>query len=131
MLVHTALNKTKREAQDPYYTHQKYVSGCRAGFGAAIGQSFTLLSHNVVYAIRCKRCNTIYVGETGATIKQRLYQHIYHIKKGISKKLLYIHFTQHLISNLSLFGLETNTNWSLGQRRGSGLPGSPLRPLWA
>ena len=57
------------------------------------------------------------MGETGATIKQRLYQHIYHIQRGTVSKLLYAHFAKHDISNFSLSGLETNLGWTLVQRR--------------
>ena len=115
MLVHTALNKAKRTTFDPYFSNLKYIFNCRAG--APISQTFTLLSCNVVYAIQCKLCRTIYVGETGATIKQRLCQHIYHIQKGTNDKRLYTHFISHHINNFSLSGLETNVGWSLVQRR--------------
>ena len=115
ILVHTALNKTIRTTLDPYFTHLKYISNPRSG--APIWQSFSLLSYNVVYAIQCKLCKMTYVGETGATIKQRLYQHIYHIQKGTVSKLLYAHFSQHGISNFSLCGLETSAVWTLTQRR--------------
>ena len=80
MLVHTALNKTIRTTLDPYFTHLKYIYNLRTG--ALIWQTFSLLSTNVVYAIQCSKCRAIYVGETGATLKQRLYQHIYHIQRG-------------------------------------------------
>ena len=115
MLVHTALNKTIRTTFDPYFTNLKYIFNSRTG--APISQTFTLLSCNVIYAIQCKLCRIIYVGETGATIKQRLYQHIYHIQKGTNDKLLYTHFISHHINNFSLSGLETNAGWSLTQRR--------------
>lgn len=117
MLVHTALNKTARPPRDPHFIHLKHVVGGRPDSGAPIWQKFTLLSSNLVYAIRCTRCGAIYVGETGATIKQRLYQHIYHINKNNNNKLLYTHFQHHLVSSLSFFGLEANTSWSLGLRR--------------
>ena len=93
----------------------KYISNCRTG--APIWQIFSLLSCNVIYALQCKQCKTIYVGETGATIKQRLYQHIYLIQKGTVSKLLYAHLAQHHISSFSLCGLETNASWTLVQRR--------------
>ena len=115
MLVHTALNKAIRTTFDPYFTNLKYIFNCRAG--APISQTFTLLSCNVVYAIQCKLCRIIYVGETGATIKQRLYQHIYHIQKGTNDKRLYTHFISNHINNFSLSGLETNVGWSLVQWR--------------
>ena len=115
ILVHTALNKEIRTTFDPYFSNLKYIYNSRAG--VPISQTFTLLSCNVVYAIQCRLCRSIYVGETGATIKQRLYQHIYHIQKGTNNKRLYTHFISHHINNFSLSGLETNARWSLGQRR--------------
>ena len=115
ILVHTALNKTIPTTLSPYFTNIKYISSRRSG--APVWQTFTLLSYNLVYAVQCKLCKAIYVGETGATIKQRLYQHVYHIQKGTNPKLLYVHFVQHHLSNFSLSGLETNASWSLLQRR--------------
>jgi len=94
------------------------------GQGAPIWRSFTLLSTNLVYAITCKHCKHIYVGETGATLKQRLYQHLYQIKKINNNKLLYTHFIQHTISNLLISGLESNPSWSFGQRRAAEKGGS-------
>ena len=105
---YTALNKTIRTALDPYFTNLKYISNCLTG--SPIWQTSLL-------AIQCKHCKAIYVGETGATIKQRLYQHVYHIQKGTISKLLYVHFVQHHISSFSLSGLETNAGRSLFQRR--------------
>ena len=84
MLVHTALNKTIRTTLDPYFTHLKYISNLQSG--APIWQTFSLLSSKLVYAIQCSKCRAIYVGETGATLKQRLYQHIYHIQRGTVTK---------------------------------------------
>ena len=115
LLVHTALNKTIRTVIDPHFTNLKYISNRRSG--APIWQTFSLLSCNVVYAIQCQHCKAIYVGETGATIKQRLYQHVYHIQRGSNFNLLYIHFSQHHLSSFSLSGLESNSGWSLSQRR--------------
>ena len=115
ILVHTALNKTIPTTLDPYFTNHKYISNSRAC--APIWQTFTLLSHNVIYAIQCKLCKSMYIGETGATIKQRLHQHIYHIQKGTNNKLLYTHFASHTIINFSLCGLETNLGWTPQQRR--------------
>ena len=115
ILVHTALNKEIRTTFDPYFSNLKYISNSRAG--VPISQTFTLLSSNVVYAIQCRLCRSIYVGETGSTIKQRLYQHIYHIQKGTDNKILYSHFISHHITNFLLSGLETNAGWSMGQRR--------------
>ncbi|KAK1875108.1 Homeobox protein TGIF2LY [Dissostichus eleginoides] len=119
ILVHTALNKTVAIPSnlDSYFTHLKFLAGTVPGQGAPIWQSFTLLSTNLVYAITCKHCKKIYVGETGATLRQRLYQHLYQIKKNNNNKLLYTHFIQHTISNLLISGLESNPSWSFGQRR--------------
>ncbi|KAK1876217.1 Large envelope protein [Dissostichus eleginoides] len=119
ILVHTALNKTVAIPSnlDSYFTHLKFLAGTVPGQGAPIWQSFTLLSSNLVYAITCKHCKKIYVGETGATLGQRLYQHLYQIKNNNNNKLLYTHFIQHTISNLLISGLESNPSWSFGQRR--------------
>ena len=95
ILVHTALNKTLRLTPNPYFTNIKYISNHQTG--APVWQTFTLLSFNLVYVVQCRLCKMIYVGETGATIKQRLYQHTYHIQRGTDSKLLYVHFIQHHI----------------------------------
>lgn len=116
ILVRTALNKkiTKPSNLDTHFTHLKFLAGMVPGQGAPIWRLFTLLSTNLVYAVTCKHCTKC---ETGATLKQRLYQHLYQIKKMNTNKLLYTHFIQHTISNLLISGLESNPSWSFGQRR--------------
>ena len=46
-----------------------------------IKDGFTCTSRNVIYAILCKRCNKIYVGETGRRLGDRFREHLYNINK--------------------------------------------------
>ena len=49
-------------------------------------------SHNLVYAIQCKLCHLIYVGQTGQNIKTRFNNHFYDINKN-PNTFVSAHFT--------------------------------------
>ena len=41
-----------------------------------INSKYTCASYNVVYLIRCRTCNKIYIGETGRRLGDRLREHL-------------------------------------------------------
>ena len=47
-------------------------------------QLFTCISKNIVYGIICKRCDIIYIGETGRRLADRITEHIRSIRKIFS-----------------------------------------------
>ena len=45
-----------------------------------VSHYMTCKSKSIIYIIHCSRCNMNYVGETGQTLKDRLYRHLYDIR---------------------------------------------------
>ena len=53
--------------------------------------SFTCASRNLIYAIVCKRCDLVYIGETGRTLSTRFCEHLedvamYYVQAMAQKK---------------------------------------------
>ena len=46
-----------------------------------IQDSFTCLSSGLIYCISCRRCPSIYIGETGRTLRERFGEHLRSINK--------------------------------------------------
>ena len=44
-----------------------------------VTETFTCISKKIVYGIICKRCNVIYIGETGRRLADRITEHIHSI----------------------------------------------------
>ena len=116
MLVHSKMREKVSPLQE-YFTYLKFISNPRAGTSSPIDGPMTLLTANIVYGIRCRKCQVLYIGETGKALETRLKQHIYHIKKGNQTCLLYTHYIQHTLENLQIFGVESNFNWSSTKRK--------------
>ena len=67
----------------------KFVTNCSAihkeGPKGSINvtETFACISKSIVYGIICKRCNIIYIGETGRRLADRISEHIRSIRKKI------------------------------------------------
>jgi len=48
----------------------------------------------VVYLIQCKKCGRQYVGQTGKSLKERLYKHLQKIKYNKEANTLHEHFNR-------------------------------------
>ena len=59
-----------------------HINGPKRSFN--VTQPFTCISKNIVYGIICKRCNIIYVGETGRRLADRINEHIRSIRNNFS-----------------------------------------------
>ena len=49
-------------------------------------------SRNLIYAVRCKKCNVLYVGHTGERLKDRMSKHRYDCRKRPDNTELSFHF---------------------------------------
>ena len=47
-------------------------------------EPFTCISKNIVYGIICKRCNIIYIGETGRRLTDIITEHIRSTRNNVS-----------------------------------------------
>ena len=54
--------------------------------------NITCNSSNLIYCIKCKKCNMQYVGQTKRKIKERTREHMYHTTKGIYNSDVPYHF---------------------------------------
>jgi hypothetical protein len=88
------------------------------GGGKIISQRLTCSTENIIYVILCNRCQQMYVGETGNTLKQRISQHISSIKLKYPTAIS-LHFTSndHSVDDFKFFGLVSNSKWSQTARR--------------
>ena len=59
-----------------------HIKGPRGSFN--VTEPFTCISMNIVYGIISKRCNIIYIGETGRRLADRFTEHICSIQNNFS-----------------------------------------------
>ena len=62
----------------PFLDVKQSVKGPKNTF--KVSRMFGCQTTNVVYAIRCKRCGILYIGETGKSFSHRLSQHLADIR---------------------------------------------------
>lgn len=118
ILVHSRLaTDTKHHTLHTALKFHKYLFNKFSGLGTPIWQRLDLKATNVVYVMQCGLCKMFYVGETRNSMGARLKQHLYHIGKGLGKTLLYRHFLEHSVDNLTISGAESNPSWSTVQRQ--------------
>ena len=59
-----------------------HIKGLKGYFN--VTETFTCISTNIVYDIICRRCNIVYVGETGYQLVDRINEHMCSIKNNVS-----------------------------------------------
>jgi hypothetical protein len=64
------------------FSDTKYFVDCLENFKLPILDHSSCNSENCVYIIHCKLCNSFYIGQT-VKIKDRIYKHLYDIKKFV------------------------------------------------
>ena len=78
----------------------------------------SLDTRNCVYLLRCRHCGQGYVGETGGTLRARLYQHLWNISSNRHLHTTLIkHFRKHGQEQLKATVLEHNRSWNVRRRR--------------
>lgn len=107
----------KPRSNNPKFINKLFIENTFSDKGAPIRQSFKEDVRNVVYAIQCTICKKIYIGETGNSLKTRIYQHTYQLNKTENSTILYNHLRNHGPNNYIFLGLENNNNWSRSFRK--------------
>ena len=81
-------------------------------------QPFTCISNNIVHGIICKRCNIIYIGETGRRLADRITEHIRSIRNNFSGFPVAQHFNPPSHCSLNDFSVTgiIHCNCSNGNR---------------
>lgn len=88
-----------------------------SGAGHPIKQILTAQTSNVIYAIQCQHCKLLHIGETGRSLKTRIYEPLNQIHNASVDTTLYAHFTSQGIQNFKYMGLGSNPLWSKNQRK--------------
>ena len=60
-----------------------------------INDKFTCTSNNVVYVIKCRVCNKLYIGETGRRLGDRFREHLRSTRTTNTDLPVALHFTSH------------------------------------
>ena len=118
LLVHSRLRKS-REKPGPVKGKGPRTIKAWGRSRAFFLPNIPLEAKNCIYAIQCGQCGKQYVGQTKNSIKTRLYQHRYTIRKGsmnTSRRSLVEHFQRHGMRKWIIRGLEHNPEWTLNQR---------------
>lgn len=75
--------------------------------------SSTCLSTCIVYAIICRKCGKIYIGQTKNTLHQRRLQHHNHIVNQRVEKPVANHFndTNHNVTDITIMSLDDSARY--------------------
>ena len=60
-----------------------------------IKESFTCQISNLIYCISCRRCQALYIGETGRTLRERFGEHLRSVTKNMPGFPVAEHFNNH------------------------------------
>lgn len=111
ILVHTAFNNENERKKEMLrvanigFIRLPYVLNKDSRVGVNLWQALKPTTKNAIYAIRCKACHKLYIGETRNAIILRIKQHMYKMNSGNGTSILYMHFNLHVPHNLQSLGL--------------------------
>ena len=100
-----------------YITSQTVLHGPKSAH--TIRDCFNCQSENVVYCITCRRCTSMYIGETGRRIRERFSEHLRSIRNRTPGLPVAEHFnsTSHSIDNIMVCGVKQCTGNNLHRKR--------------
>lgn len=114
LLVRAKLPPTRNTKRTPWRT----IWNKRTGFAQELPKHIPKTQTNCVYAIKCTKCQKLYIGETNDSLKDRLTQHRKMIRTNTTTNSpLVEHFHQHGVKNLILQPLEHDPTWTRQERR--------------
>ena len=102
----TMTQPTKCECQvcQLIHTGKVYNTACSSMYETV--STVNCKDRNLVYGLVCQRCNvTVYVGETGRTLKERMVEHLRDIRMQADKPILR-HFNRHDVSDVRVVVLQ-------------------------
>jgi hypothetical protein len=86
---------------------------------------------DIVYAIRCKTCPLVYIGETGQKFNERKKQHQYGVRKGLKMNAIFQHINKypgHEIDWENPAILDKESNW-IGRKIKESIRINAINPL--
>ena len=89
----------------PHIISHTFIAGPKSSL--RITDHFNCTTSNVIYCIKCSRCNLLYIGETGRRFGDRIRDHLYDVRKNDLTKPVSRHFNlpNHSLSDFIVFGL--------------------------
>lgn len=115
LLVRSKLSKGKHQKKKRPYTSFLRNPTTKQTFH--LPKSIPYSTRNCVYAIKCKLCGKIYVGETSNTLASRLHSHTYAIRTGTNRTHLGKHFRRHGLQHLLFKPLQHQATWTTKERQ--------------
>ena len=93
----------------PYIVSHTSIAGPKSS--VRITDHFQCTTSNVIYCIKCSRCNLLYVGETGRRLGDRIREHLHDVRTNDQTKPVSRHFNlpNHSLSDFIVFGLSLVT----------------------
>ena len=90
-----------------HVSSDKIVVGPRGTF--VIRESFSCVSSELIYAIECKKCGELYVGETSHRLGDRFVEHRRNVQNNVANNEIAAHFNQENhngIQDMTIKGLK-------------------------
>ena len=84
---------TKNCSACEFLNNKTHLKSCATGKTFTIRGSYNCETTSVIYAITCKKCQIQYIGQTGNSIRERLYGHTNDIRAGNDVKPVARHFS--------------------------------------
>ena len=80
---------------------------------------FTRQSENDVYCISCRRCNCLYIGETGRRLPELFSEHLRDIRNRLRGFLVAEHFNSasHSLDDIMVFGLKQCSGSNINRKQ--------------
>ena len=71
--------------------------------------SFNCIVQCVIYAILCTKCSSIYIGETGRCLGDRIREHLHYVRVNTDSNDIAVHFNSdgHAINDLSVLVIKS------------------------
>ena len=111
-LIRSALNNTTvtNEARGTFPCSRTRCNTCAhtnasasiatPGGHITVQSKYTCVSENVMYAIKCRTCNKLYIGETGRRLGDRFREHLRSTRLSGTYLPIGRHFTGHSIGDM-------------------------------
>ena len=100
-----------------HITPQTFLQGPKSAHN--IRDHFTCQSENVVYCISCRRCNCLYIGETGRRLRERFSEHLRSIRNRSRGFPVAEHFNSasHSLDDIMVCGLKQCSGSNISRKQ--------------
>ena len=89
-----------------YVSTGKVIKATYTNASVQLSKSFDCQTTNVVYIVRCKRCNDQYIGQTKHTLEHRFKQHLGYVATNTQATGIHFNGPGHNVSDMTISVLE-------------------------